>query len=75
MIRDKKDSADDVIKRSIEIFGLSPQEISDSNVEWMRRNGYTMPYTSNVQVKPIPIDSKLKNFLRRLGIIGRVHEK
>ena len=69
----KKDSADEIIKKSIELFGLTPKEISDSNVEWMRKKGLKSqsdayesqtPKTS----KPVSKYSKLSNILKRLGI-------
>jgi len=36
----KKNATDLVIKRSKEIFGYTPEEKSDENIEWMLRNGY-----------------------------------
>jgi len=69
----KKDSADDIIKRSIELFGLTPKEISDSNVEWMRKKGLKSKYGGyEIQTpktsKPVPQYSKLSNIMKRLGI-------
>jgi len=36
----KKNSTDLVIKRSKELYGYTPEEKSDENIEWMLRNGY-----------------------------------
>jgi hypothetical protein len=36
----KKTVRDQVIKRSMELYGYTPEEKSDENAEWMRRNGY-----------------------------------
>jgi len=36
----KKNSTDLVIKRSKELYGYTPEEKSDENMEWMLRNGY-----------------------------------
>jgi len=36
----KKSSTDRVIKKSMELFGYTPEEKSDENIEWMLRNGY-----------------------------------
>ena len=69
----KQDSADEIIKRSIELFGLSPKEISDSNVEWMRKKGLKPqsgghePQTPKMS-KPVPKYSKLRKLMKRLGI-------
>jgi hypothetical protein len=35
-----KDTTDLVIKRSKELYGYTPEEKSDENIEWMLRNGY-----------------------------------
>ena len=69
----KKDSPDEIIKRSIEIFGLTPKEISDSNVEWMQKKGLKSPYGDyELQTpktsRPVPKYSKLSNIMKRLGI-------
>jgi hypothetical protein len=70
----KKDSADKIIKRSIELFGLTPEEISDRNVEWMRKKGYKKAQsygheslTSQLS-KPVHKKSRLSNIIKRLGI-------
>ena len=69
----KKDSADEIIKKSIELFGLTPKEISDSNVEWMRKKGLKSqsgdyePQTPKT-TKPVSKYSKLSNIMKRLGI-------
>ena len=69
----KKDSADEIIKRSIELFGLTPREISDSNVEWMRKKGLKSQYGGyelQTPKKSIPVSkySKLSKIMKRLGI-------
>ncbi len=38
--KDKKNSTDQVIKRSKELYGYTPEEKSDQNMEWMVENGY-----------------------------------
>lgn len=35
-----ENSTDQVIKRSKEIYGYTPEEKSDENMEWMLANGY-----------------------------------
>ena len=32
--------ADLVIKKSVELFGFTPEEKSDENLKWMQENGY-----------------------------------
>ena len=69
----KKDSADEIIKRSIELFGLTPKEISDKNVEWMQkkglksRSGDIKPQITK-HSKPVPKYSWLSNIIKRLGM-------
>ena len=36
----KKNITDLVIKRSKDLYGYTPEEKSDENMEWMLRNGY-----------------------------------
>ena len=36
----KNNNTDLVIKRSKELYGYTPEEKSDENIEWMLRNGY-----------------------------------
>ena len=36
----EKSNTDLVIKRSKELFGYTPEEKSNENIEWMLRNGY-----------------------------------
>lgn len=36
----KKITTDDVIKLSKKLYGYTPDEKSDENIEWMLRNGY-----------------------------------
>jgi len=38
--KDSKNSTDNVIKRSKELYGYTPEEKSDENMEWMLANGY-----------------------------------
>ena len=38
--KDSKNSTDKVIKRSKELYGYTPEEKSDENMEWMLQNGY-----------------------------------
>ncbi len=38
--KDEKNSTDQVIKRSKELYGYTPEEKSDENMEWMIQNGY-----------------------------------
>ena len=69
-VEKKKDSAADIIQKSVEMFGLTPTEISDRNEEWMRKNGYKKkelyedgPRTST---RNIPKKSKLYDLHKRL---------
>jgi hypothetical protein len=69
----KKGLADEVIQRSIELFGLTPDEISRNNVEWMRKNGYKKPVPEDKiriinEFKEVQKPSKVHNLLRRLGL-------
>jgi hypothetical protein len=38
--RRKKHSSDRIIEKSVELFGYTPDEKSDKNLEWMREHGY-----------------------------------
>jgi hypothetical protein len=38
--RTEKSFSDRVIEKSVELFGFTPDEKSDINLEWMRQNGY-----------------------------------
>ena len=38
--KEEKNAMDLVIKRSKELYGYTPEEKSDENIEWMLRNGY-----------------------------------
>ena len=38
--KERKLATDLLIKRSKELYGFTPDEKSDENVEWMLRNGY-----------------------------------
>ena len=39
-IKIKKRTTDLVIKRSKELYGYTPEEKSNENIEWMLQNGY-----------------------------------
>jgi hypothetical protein len=70
MSGEKKNSVDEVIERSIRLFGLTPEEISDRNVEWMQEKGYKRtPYNSYEHVlksKTSSKNSRLENILKLL---------
>ena len=36
----KRSSTDLVIEKSVELYGFTPDEKSNENLEWMRKNGY-----------------------------------
>ncbi len=38
--KDEKSATDQVIKRSKELYGYTPEEKSDENMKWMLQNGY-----------------------------------
>ena len=38
----KKRSTDLVIERPVELFGFTPDEKSDENMNWMRKNGFSV---------------------------------
>jgi hypothetical protein len=38
--RTEKSFSDRVIEKSVELFGFTPDEKSDKNLEWMREHGY-----------------------------------
>jgi hypothetical protein len=68
MSGEKKNSADEIIEKSIELFGLTPEEISDNNVEWMRKKGYKKnqsdSYDGARRSKSRPKNSRLNNILK-----------
>ena len=77
-VEKKKDSAEDIIQKSVEMFGLTPTEISDRNEEWMRKNGYKkkelyedVPRTSS---RNISKKSKLYDLHKRLEILQREYD-
>ena len=39
-VKTKKSSTDRVIARSKDLYGFTPEEKSDENMEWMLQNGY-----------------------------------
>ena len=38
--KEKRSKADIVNEKSVELYGLTPDEISDENQNWMLKNGY-----------------------------------
>lgn len=42
--REEKSFSDRVIEKSVELFGFTPDEKSDKNLEWMRQNGYLVKH-------------------------------
>ena len=42
--RAEKSLSDRVIEKSVELFGFTPDEKSDKNLEWMHENGYFAKY-------------------------------
>jgi hypothetical protein len=38
--KDKKSSADIIIEKSVELYGLTPDEKTVENQNWMLKNGY-----------------------------------
>jgi len=42
--RAEKSFTDRVIEKSVELFGFTPDEKSDKNLEWMRQNGYLVKH-------------------------------
>jgi hypothetical protein len=42
--RAEKSLSDRVIEKSVELFGFTPDEKSDKNLEWMRQNGYLVKH-------------------------------
>jgi hypothetical protein len=73
---DKKSNADLITERSLELFGLTPEEISDQNEIWMQKRGYKNKKEDdqNDQYRQKKIsgqDSRLNSFLKRLRIQKR----
>ena len=65
----KKRIADEVIEKSIELYGLTPDEISDQNEEWMMKQGYKRGVPQNWSIesaKPIRKQSQLEKLLKFL---------
>ena len=72
----KKRNADLITKRSIELFGLTPEEISDQNEIWMRKKGYKNDndISRGLQSRQRPSSdhvSRLDTFLKRFRIQKR----
>jgi hypothetical protein len=38
--KEKKSYTDIVIEKSVELYGLTPDEMTDENQNWMLKNGY-----------------------------------
>ena len=70
----KKETTDQIIERSIELFGLTPEEISDRNVKWMRKKGFKKPQSDDHEPRTSQLSepgkkfSRLSNIIKRLGI-------
>jgi hypothetical protein len=67
----REKSADDIIKRSVELFGKTPEEISDNNERWMRKQGYKKPHPDEVEPRlrvQSPRPYRLKKLLEKLGL-------
>ena len=41
-IEKEKNSSELITEKSVELYGFTPEEKSDENLEWMRKNGYTI---------------------------------
>jgi hypothetical protein len=44
--KQKKSLTDLVIERSVELYGFTPDEKSDENMNWMRKNGFSFNQTT-----------------------------
>jgi hypothetical protein len=42
IVEKDKNSSDLIIEKSVELYGYTPEEKSDENLEWMRKNGYVI---------------------------------
>jgi hypothetical protein len=72
----KKSNADLITERSLELFGLTPEEISDQNEIWMRKKGYKnkKEKIQDYQSRPRPSSdqvSRLDTLLKRFRIQKR----
>jgi hypothetical protein len=73
---EKKSNADLIIERSIELFGLTPEEISDQNEIWMRKKGYKnqredeKSYQQKRELESNRV-SRLDNLLKRFRVQKR----
>jgi hypothetical protein len=72
----KKSNADLITERSLELFGLTPEEISDQNEIWMRKKGYKNKKENiqGYQSRPRPSSdqvSRLDTLLKRFRIQKR----
>ena len=66
--KEKKRVADEVIEKSIELYGLTPDEISDKNEEWMMNKGYKKGNPLNWSIESTQLLSKyslLEKLLKR----------
>lgn len=55
---EKKRVADEVIEKSIELYGLTPDEMSDKNEEWMKKRGYKRTSSANWTIESSQPQSK-----------------
>jgi hypothetical protein len=65
---EKKRVADEVIEKSVELFGLTPDELSDKNEEWMIGQGYkkgSLQTSTYDDSKPILKYTLLEKLLRQ----------
>jgi hypothetical protein len=63
--QEKQDSADTIIKRSIELIELSPKEISNRNVEWMRKKGFKIPDNTTDKFRTGSMNTRILELIRR----------
>lgn len=61
----KKDAANEIIEKSIELLGSTPDEISDRNVEWMMNKGYLL---NNQRINKFVRDGKPEPTRENAGI-------
>jgi hypothetical protein len=76
MDHEERESAEDIVKRSIELFGLTPEEMSARNEEWMRKKGYKQDIPdyrkpSSPRVPPASKKTSLNTLLERLRMRDR----
>ena len=66
----KKNKAEEINKRAIELFGMTPDEISTQNEEWMIKKGYKKSSLNGSMYKSDTPKKKtrLNEILRRLRL-------